>query len=572
MYANSTKLLRVSLSQGLLSQGFVIQGFVVRQGGASSGKPTIAMLKTSSSTSPRYASDEASVPRKRFAVAATSFQSHRQTASVVDAKLLSWARPRLNRHWTHHGAPNISLLLCILDLVFVGGALSFVFATYQDVLQLTGLAHAALIVGLLLSTSMGFLYALGGYRWDTVVARGVETSCLPVAIGFSAAASFLTIHFVESVLNPSMAVSLGVVNSIGIVALSAGLTLVMMILSRRIFYAMLDREWFRRRVLVVGTGDRATYLRKLMAQNAHRLANDLWFISDSIVGGASKFAPEELSEFMIAADGTALNVLAQRLGMDEIIIAADDLRVVELPTLLACKLSGIPVTHYDAFIERETGRVDLGHLEVSHLVYSGGFRMRSRDVAIKRFLDIVLSLAMLFVCLPVMVAAAVALSLEGYRPIIFKQERVTLGGRAFWLYKLRTMRPDAEQNGPQWSVQGDTRVTRVGAILRRTRIDELPQLLNVLRGDMSLVGPRPERPIFVEQLSKEIQMYDLRHSVKSGLTGWAQINYPYGASSEDAARKLEYDLYYIKNYSLTNDVSIVLQTLRVVLWPPVQRS
>jgi exopolysaccharide biosynthesis polyprenyl glycosylphosphotransferase len=197
--------------------------------------------------------------------------------------------------------------------------------------------------------------------------------------------------------------------------------------------------------------------------------------------------------------------------------------------------------------------------------------MRRVHVVMKRALDIVLSLAMLLVALPVMLTAIGALWLEGHRPIIFRQERVTQDGRWFWLYKLRTMRPDAEENGPQWSVGGDPRITRVGAILRRTRIDELPQLFNILRGDMSLVGPRPERPVFVQQLSNEIQLYDLRHSVKSGLTGWAQINYPYGASSEDAARKLEYDLYYIKNYSLLNDISIILQTFRVLIWPPTMR-
>ena len=197
--------------------------------------------------------------------------------------------------------------------------------------------------------------------------------------------------------------------------------------------------------------------------------------------------------------------------------------------------------------------------------------MRWHEIAIKRFVDIALSLAMLIVCLPVMTSAIIALLIEGHRPIIFKQERVTVGGRTFWLYKLRTMRPDAEQNGPQWSVASDPRITPIGAILRRTRIDELPQLFNVLHGDMSLVGPRPERPCFVEQLSREIQMYDLRHGVKSGLTGWAQINYPYGASTEDAARKLEYDLYYVKNHGLMIDISIVMQTLRVLLWPPVQR-
>jgi lipopolysaccharide/colanic/teichoic acid biosynthesis glycosyltransferase len=160
-----------------------------------------------------------------------------------------------------------------------------------------------------------------------------------------------------------------------------------------------------------------------------------------------------------------------------------------------------------------------------------------------------------------------AVRLDSPGPIFYRQERVTLNGRVFWLIKLRTMYQDAETNGPKFADEKDPRITKVGAILRRTRLDEIPQLLNILWGDMSIVGPRPERPCFVAELSQELRLYKLRHSVRAGLTGWAQINYRYGASFEDSQRKLEYDLFYIKNFSLLRDVAIMLQTLRVVLWP-----
>jgi lipopolysaccharide/colanic/teichoic acid biosynthesis glycosyltransferase len=173
---------------------------------------------------------------------------------------------------------------------------------------------------------------------------------------------------------------------------------------------------------------------------------------------------------------------------------------------------------------------------------------------------------MLVISLPAMVLAIVAIKLEDGGPAFYRQTRVTQGGRPFWIYKLRTMRVDAEVMGAQWAAKDDSRTTQTGSFLRKSRIDEIPQLWNVLRGEMSLVGPRPERPVFIEQLSKQIPMYGFRHGVKAGLTGWAQINYPYGASIEDARAKLEYDLYYMKNYSILRDLSIILQTFRILVW------
>jgi exopolysaccharide biosynthesis polyprenyl glycosylphosphotransferase len=218
-------------------------------------------------------------------------------------------------------------------------------------------------------------------------------------------------------------------------------------------------------------------------------------------------------------------------------------------------------------VERQTGRLELDWLEISWLVSTPGFQFRLIDDFLKRSIDILFSLMTLIISLPVLTLAMIAVALDSPGPVIYRQQRVTQGGRVFWLYKLRTMRVDAEQNGPKWADQNDTRITKVGSFLRRTRLDEIPQLFNILKGDMSMVGPRPERPVFVDTLQKQLPLYYMRHTVRAGLTGWAQVNYPYGASFEDSRRKLEYDLYYIKNFSLIRDIGIILQTVRVVLWP-----
>jgi len=248
-------------------------------------------------------------------------------------------------------------------------------------------------------------------------------------------------------------------------------------------------------------------------------------------------------------------------------VVAAEQPTLPLEPLLSCKAGGIPVCEFNTFIERETGRVDLRWVDLSWLVYSHGFEIRFLDMFLKRLTDIVVAALMLWCALPVLAIAALAIAIEGRGPILFRQVRVTQGGRIFNLYKLRTMRTDAEKNGAQWAAEKDPRITAVGNVLRRFRVDEIPQLINVLKGEMSLVGPRPERPVFVEQLSDQIEMYNLRHSVKAGITGWAQLNYPYGASVEDARHKLEYDLFYMKHFSILRDFAILLQTGRIVLWP-----
>lgn len=234
-----------------------------------------------------------------------------------------------------------------------------------------------------------------------------------------------------------------------------------------------------------------------------------------------------------------------------------------------CKIGGMQIVDYQTFWERETGRLDLDALHPSWLIFGKGFTRGLVSDSLKRLFDIGVSGAVLVVTtfvFPVTVIAALLVKLESPGPVLYRQERIGLYGRPFMVLKFRSMRQDAEVKGsPVWAQLRDPRVTRVGAFLRRTRIDELPQLINVLRGDMSFVGPRPERPYFVEKLTEVIPFYRERHCVKPGITGWAQVNYPYGASLEDARQKLSFDLYYVKNRSLFLDFIIILSTIRVLL-------
>jgi sugar transferase (PEP-CTERM system associated) len=201
------------------------------------------------------------------------------------------------------------------------------------------------------------------------------------------------------------------------------------------------------------------------------------------------------------------------------------------------------------------------------MIFGGGFRRDYVSSLVKRVFDLLASLILLFVCWPIMAVAALCIYLESGAPVLFRQERVGKDGHAFGLLKFRSMRNNAEADGiPQWAGANDDRVTRAGRVMRKLRIDELPQLFNVIRGEMSFVGPRPERPFFVDQLSQQIPYYALRHSVRPGITGWAQVRYPYGATVDDAVEKLQYDLYYVKNHSLFLDLMILLSTVEVVLW------
>jgi sugar transferase (PEP-CTERM system associated) len=266
---------------------------------------------------------------------------------------------------------------------------------------------------------------------------------------------------------------------------------------------------------------------------------------------------------------TALRSLVEQYRVDEIVVGVRDRRNGHFPTsrLLECKLDGVSIVDLPTFFERETGYVQLNSLSASWMIFSEGFSKTGIKKVLKRVFDLSVSVAMLVATLPVMLAAALAIWFETGYPIFYRQKRVGESGRVFEILKFRSMRVEAEHDGvPRWAKKDDDRVTRVGRFLRIVRIDELPQLINVLRGNMSFVGPRPERPPFVSELSRKVPFYASRHSVKPGITGWAQIRYPYGASVDDAVNKLQFDLYYVKNHSLFLDLVILLQTAQVVLF------
>jgi sugar transferase (PEP-CTERM system associated) len=264
----------------------------------------------------------------------------------------------------------------------------------------------------------------------------------------------------------------------------------------------------------------------------------------------------------------SLMSLVTRYRAQEIIIAIQERRggCFPIQDLLECKLNGIKVTDSAAFFERERGQIRVNSLYPSWLVFGGGFDQSLLRSGIKRVFDLVASGILLAATLPIMLITAICILLEDGTPIFYRQERVGKGGKSFMVLKFRSMRNDAEKGGkPQWAATDDPRITRVGRIIRKLRIDELPQIFNVLNGDMSFVGPRPERPYFVDQLCAEVPFYNVRHSIKPGITGWAQVRYRYGASVEDAIEKLQYDLYYVKNHSLFLDVIILIDTIEVVV-------
>jgi sugar transferase (PEP-CTERM system associated) len=333
--------------------------------------------------------------------------------------------------------------------------------------------------------------------------------------------------------------------------------------TRVTFLATLGRGLLKRRVVVLGNGTQAARIAKLV-----EAGEDQHFMPVSFV----RMPGERQSVGAAALDWAdsgpdALADLGSRLSASEIVVATDDRRGLPVRQLLHCKLAGIRVTDFLDFWERETRTVDLEALRPSWLFYSDGFRCGIVDEILKRAFDITVSLALLAFSLPLLVITACLIKLESPGPVLYRQERVGLRGQVFTILKFRSMQIDAERDGsPRWAAKRDPRVTRVGAVIRKLRIDELAQILNVLRGDMSFVGPRPERPFFVADLAEIIPFYAERHWARPGITGWAQINYPYGASIEDARRKLSYDLYYVKNRSIFLDLLILLQTARVIFW------
>jgi sugar transferase (PEP-CTERM system associated) len=356
-------------------------------------------------------------------------------------------------------------------------------------------------------------------------------------------------------LIPSMAIGNGIFVS------SLVIFLVAIIAWRLLFNRLAYGSHLEERVLIVGAGTTARMVaRQIQAQHdfGYRVVG---FINDQ-PGGQGLLNP--------AALGVAEDIprIVQDYEVDRIVVGLADRRGrLPISELLQAKLSGIRVEDATTTYERLTGKILIDDLKPSWLIFSDGFVISRWTRFMKRTFDLVLASVGFVLAAPFTLLTALAVYLDSDGPILYCQERVGEGGRAFTVYKFRSMRVDAEKGGtPIWARDGDDRVTRVGRFIRKTRLDELPQLWNVLRGDMSFVGPRPERPFFVEQLATEIPFYQQRHAVKPGVTGWAQVKYQYGSSVEDAMEKLRYDLYYIKHLSIALDLSIVFDTVKVILF------
>jgi sugar transferase (PEP-CTERM system associated) len=352
-----------------------------------------------------------------------------------------------------------------------------------------------------------------------------------------------------------------VIITTGIFLASFLLAYVGVLLWRAVYVLAIEHRLFATRLLVLGSGEQA----ESIVRQLERLRDSGYAVIAQVGEGVEPRLVARGAAVHTSAEG--LSDLVERYRIHTVVVALDERRgKMPIRELLDCRLAGYNVANGITFFEGLTGTILVEKVNPSWIIFSDGFRKDRRTLAVKRAMDVTVALAGIALAAPIALLSALVIKLESPGPIFYKQERVGRAGRTFNVIKFRSMRQDAEADGPVWAVQNDARVTRYGAFMRKSRIDELPQLWNVLRNDMSFVGPRPERPVFVQQLQEKIPHYSLRHTVKPGLTGWAQIRYPYGASELDALRKLEYELYYIKNTNLLMDVMIIFETIKTVLF------
>ena len=450
-----------------------------------------------------------------------------------------------------HYIPHAVLLLALFDMALLMAAGEFAWRMRASQIGMT-LGDVTIRLNQLFSFAAIMLIAMsavGVYGADSLRSMRFAMARILVAISLG----IIALSFVDFVMGGH-----NFWRSTLLYAMIGSVALLMH--TRLIVGGLLGASAFRRRVLVLGAGPRAQRLREL---------GDKPETGFAIVGyiGMSESQPvvEE------AINRTAIHNLTrfvENLGVSEVVLALEERRnALPLKDLLRIKTAGVHVNDFSSFVERETGRVDLDTVNPSWLIFSDGFSSgRVVSSAIKRLFDVCASALLLMLTAPVIVLFAILVKLDSRGPAFFRQTRVGLFGESFDVIKLRSMRIDAEADGAQWATQDDPRTTRIGKFIRKVRIDELPQTWSVLKGEMSFVGPRPERPEFVADLEEQLPYYAERHMVKPGITGWAQINYPYGASIADSRHKLEYDLYYAKNYTPFLDLLILLQTLRVVLW------
>jgi len=452
-----------------------------------------------------------------------------------------------------HYIPHAVLMLGFFDFVLLVAAAEtgWVLRAHQIEMHISEIYTR---IGPLLSFAIALqtaMIAVGVYGAEALTSIRFATARLLVAI--SLGVIFLSVmHFATPDL------TLWRSNSLYAMLLSFAFLIVLRVL----LGSMLGGEAFKRRLVVLGAGKRADRIRHL----ERRPGSGFIVVGYIAMNDGEQVIQESINRNAIYN----LSDFVVRLAASEVILALEERRnSVPMSDLLRIKTTGVHVNDLSTFLERETGRVDLDTVNPSWLIFSDGFSSGQRLSAIaKRLFDVLASALLLLLTAPLVVFGALLVLVDSRGSAFYKQLRVGLYGEEFYIVKLRTMRQDAEVAGKAvWAEKDDPRITRTGRILRKLRIDELPQAWNVLKGDMSFVGPRPERRQFVEDLEQQLRYYGERHMVKPGITGWAQINYPYGASLEDARNKLEYDLYYAKNYSPFLDLLIILQTIRVILWP-----
>ncbi len=452
-----------------------------------------------------------------------------------------------------HYVPNAVLLLGFLDIVLLMVA-----------------AEAGLVIR---ADQIGMLLDPVHSRWPQLAVYAVAIEVTLIAVGVYGAEALQSLKYASVRLLVGIALGVLFLSALffmlpslslwrsnlayAMLLSAAGLILLRILLGKT-----LGSQAFKRRVVVLGAGARAARLKALAAKPGSGFA----VVGYVAMSETNRVIPEAIARDAIynLADHVVL------LNASEVVLALEERRnALPLKDLLRIKTTGVHVNDTSTFLERETGRVDLDSVNPSWLIFSDGFSSgRMLSAAFKRLFDITVSLILLILALPLIVLTAIAVKLESKGPAFYRQHRVGLYNVPFAIVKLRSMRSDAEVAGKAvWAEKDDPRVTKIGRIIRKLRIDELPQCWSVLKGEMSFVGPRPERPQFVDDLETKLPYYAERHMVKPGITGWAQINYPYGASIDDARQKLEYDLYYAKNYSPFLDLLILLQTVRVVLWP-----
>jgi sugar transferase (PEP-CTERM system associated) len=430
--------------------------------------------------------------------------------------------------------------------------------------------EAVLIAGSILVAAVmhGALNDSGGVIWRTLLATTMYQLCfyyndlydltlvdsqgeLLVRVLQATGAGAIALAVVSLVV-PSLLIGYG------IFVTSIGLTLIAVPVWRYTFDGLTRDRLLEQRVLIVGTGTTARTLAQAITGQRNFAYRLVGFVHE-------QDAPRTVRRRDVLGTVGDLDRLIAECQVDRVVVSLSDRRGhLPIEPLLKAKLSGVRVEDATTTYERLTGKILVDDLKPSWLIFSDGFHASRATRAVKRMLDLALAVVGLTFAAPLIVLTAVAVTVESRGPVLYWQERVGEHGRPFTLCKFRSMRIDAENGTPVWAAEHDERVTHVGRFIRLTRLDELPQLWNVLRGDMSFVGPRPERPFFVQQLAAAIPFYMERHTVKPGLTGWAQVKYRYGSSVEDAKEKLRYDLYYVKHMSVVFDLTIVIDTVKVI--------